>query len=116
MRIKSFLLSRTFVQFCIAGDVAISSASFILLSSDLYGLMNLIDLSQSVIRRIKFNFVSDLSTKSAVSFYTCSLHQFWAAMYNMAALPIAAGAIFPAGHIRLDPVWASLAMALSCVT
>ncbi|KAF9075837.1 heavy metal translocatin [Rhodocollybia butyracea] len=78
-------------------DVAISSASFILLSSDLYGLMNLIDLSQSVIRRIKFNF-------------------FWAAMYNMAALPIAAGAIFPAGHIRLDPVWASLAMALSSVS
>ncbi|KAE9410496.1 heavy metal translocatin [Gymnopus androsaceus JB14] len=78
-------------------DVAISSASFILLSSDLHGLINLIDLAKSVIRRIKFNF-------------------FWAAMYNIAAIPIAAGVIYPAGHIRLDPVWASLAMALSSVS
>ncbi|KAK7470658.1 hypothetical protein VKT23_002081 [Stygiomarasmius scandens] len=78
-------------------DVAISSASFILLSSDLCGLMTLIDLSRTVIRRVKFNF-------------------FWAAMYNMAALPIAAGVIYPAGHTRLNPVWASLAMALSSVS
>ncbi|KAF5369747.1 hypothetical protein D9758_001058 [Tetrapyrgos nigripes] len=75
-------------------DVAISSASFILLSSELSSLMTLIDLSKTVIRRVRFNFI-------------------WAAMYNTAALPIAAGVIYPAGHTRLDPVWASLAMALS---
>ena len=34
-------------------------------------------------------------------------------MYNIVALPIAAGVIYPAGHARLAPVWASLAMALS---
>lgn len=34
-------------------------------------------------------------------------------MYNVVALPIAAGVIYPAGRIRLAPVWASLAMALS---
>ncbi|KAJ3801623.1 E1-E2 ATPase-domain-containing protein [Lentinula aff. detonsa] len=78
-------------------DVAIFSASFILLSAELHGLINLIDLSKAVIRRIKFNFL-------------------WAAMYNGAAIPIAAGAIYPAGHVRLDPVWASLAMALSSVS
>ncbi|KAJ3830533.1 E1-E2 ATPase-domain-containing protein [Lentinula raphanica] len=78
-------------------DVAISSASFILLSSELQGLINLIGLSKAVIRRIKFNFL-------------------WAAMYNVAAVPIAAGVIYPAGHVRLDPVWASLAMALSSVS
>ncbi|KAJ3857378.1 E1-E2 ATPase-domain-containing protein [Lentinula lateritia] len=78
-------------------DVAISSASFILLSADLHGLLNLIDLSKAVIRRIKFNFL-------------------WAAIYNMAAIPIAAGVIYPAGRVRLDPVWASLAMALSSVS
>ncbi|KIK68180.1 hypothetical protein GYMLUDRAFT_155642 [Collybiopsis luxurians FD-317 M1] len=78
-------------------DVAISSASFILLSSHLQGLVNLINLSQAVIRRIKFNFL-------------------WAVMYNLAALPIAAGVVYPAGHYRLDPVWASLAMALSSVS
>ncbi|KAF7355276.1 putative copper-transporting ATPase HMA5 [Mycena sanguinolenta] len=78
-------------------DVAISSASFILLSSDLRALITLCDLSRSIMRRVRLNFM-------------------WAIMYNMAALPIAAGAIYPAGHVRLDPVWASLAMALSSVS
>ena len=39
--------------------------------------------------------------------------QVWALMYNVVAVPIAAGVIYPAGHARLSPVWASLAMALS---
>ncbi|KAJ8523030.1 hypothetical protein ONZ45_g465 [Pleurotus djamor] len=75
-------------------DVAISSASFILLSSDLRSLITLYHLSRRVFNRVIFNF-------------------FWAAIYNVAAIPIAAGVIYPAGHVRLDPVWASLAMALS---
>jgi Cu+-exporting ATPase len=37
-------------------------------------------------------------------------------MYNIAAVPIAAGVLYPEGHIRLSPVWASLAMALSSVS
>ena len=36
-------------------------------------------------------------------------------MYNLIAVPVAAGAIYPARHARLSPVWSSLAMALSCV-
>jgi cation transport ATPase len=39
-------------------DVALSSASFILVSSDLGGILTLVDLSTTVFRRIKFNFVS----------------------------------------------------------
>ncbi|EJD01002.1 heavy metal translocatin [Fomitiporia mediterranea MF3/22] len=78
-------------------DVAISSASFILIKSDLRSLLTLTDLSRRVFRRVKFNFL-------------------WAVMYNAAALPIAAGVIYPAGHARLSPVWASLAMALSSVS
>ena len=39
-------------------DVAISSASFILVSSDLHSLMTLTDLSRTVFNRVKFNFVS----------------------------------------------------------
>ncbi|KAG5727494.1 putative copper-transporting ATPase 3 [Termitomyces sp. T112] len=74
-------------------DIALSSASFVLLSSDLRSLITLYDLSKCIINRIKFNFG-------------------WALIYNMIALPIAAGVIYPTGH-RLDPVWASLAMALS---
>ncbi|KIW06441.1 uncharacterized protein PV09_02885 [Verruconis gallopava] len=83
-------------------DVAISAASFVLLTSDLSSLLTLIDLSRTVFRRIKFNF-------------------FWALVYNLIALPIAAGALYPittngGSHIRLDPVWAALAMALSSVS
>jgi Cu+-exporting ATPase len=83
-------------------DVAINAASFVLLTSELTSMLTLIDLSRSVFRRIKFNF-------------------FWALVYNLAALPIAAGVFYPvttAGghHVRLDPVWAALAMALSSVS
>ncbi|KAG0709618.1 heavy metal translocatin [Suillus ampliporus] len=78
-------------------DVAISSASFILVSSNLKSLLILSDLSRKVFNRVKINFM-------------------WAFMYNLIAVPIAAGVIYPAGHARLAPVWASLAMALSSVS
>jgi Cu+-exporting ATPase len=82
-------------------DIAISSADFILVSSRLDSLLTLIDLSRIVFNRIKFNFA-------------------WALVYNLIALPVAAGVLYPVkasgGHIRLDPVWASLAMALSSVS
>ena len=95
-------------------DVAISSASFILLTSDLRSLVTLRDLARTTIRRVKFNFVSS----RCLLILTLSAHntlQAWALVYNIAAVPIAAGVIYPAGHARLDPVWASLAMALSYV-
>lgn len=75
-------------------DIALSSAKFVLLSSNLHSLLILTDLSKKVFRRIKFNFG-------------------WATVYNLIALPIAAGVIYPAHHARLSPVWSSLAMALS---
>ncbi|PPQ76499.1 hypothetical protein CVT24_010860 [Panaeolus cyanescens] len=77
-------------------DVALSSAKFILLTSNLKTLLTLIDLSRKVFRRVKFNFA-------------------WACIYNIIALPIAAGVIYPAGHARLDPVWSALAMTLSFI-
>jgi Cu+-exporting ATPase len=46
--------------FFLQGDVAISSASFILLSSDLQSLLTLSALSRTVFNRVKFNFVSRL--------------------------------------------------------
>lgn len=42
------------------GDVAISTASFVLLSSDLRSLITLHDLSGRVINRVKFNFVREV--------------------------------------------------------
>ncbi|KXX83349.1 putative copper-transporting ATPase HMA5 [Madurella mycetomatis] len=83
-------------------DVAISSADFVLVKSDLRSVVTLLDLSRTVFRRIKFNFG-------------------WAVVYNCLALPVAAGIFYPIAlpdgeHVRLDPVWASLAMALSSIS
>lgn len=96
-------------------DVAVSSASFILLTSDLSKIPELVKLSRRVFRRVKMNFV-------------------WAAVYNVLLVPVAAGVFYPivtgrgdagggAGrgggaetHWRLGPVWASAAMALSSVS
>ncbi|KAK2742354.1 hypothetical protein FQN55_007888 [Onygenales sp. PD_40] len=99
-------------------DVAVSSAGFILLNSDLSTILELCTLSRRVFRRVKMNFV-------------------WAAVYNVLLVPVAAGVFFPIvtghrtvahgmaegghgmvvpTHWRLDPVWASLAMALSSVS
>jgi Cu+-exporting ATPase len=82
-------------------DIAISSAEFVLVSSNLNALITLLDLSIFVFRRIKFNFG-------------------WALVYNLIALPVAAGVLYPVvsngSHVRLDPVWASLAMAASSIS
>ena len=85
-------------------DVAISSAEFVLLTSNLTALLTLTGLSRAVFRRIKFNFG-------------------WALIYNLLAVPLAAGVLYPLktmgsdpDHIRLNPVWAALAMALSSIS
>lgn len=79
-------------------DVAISSADFVLVSNNLMSVITLLGLSRKVFRRIKFNFA-------------------WALVYNLIAIPIAAGCLYAVKvdgrHVTLDPVWASLAMALS---
>ncbi|KAI1141259.1 heavy metal translocatin [Hypoxylon sp. FL0543] len=82
-------------------DVAISSAEFVLVNSNLESIVTLMDLSRKVFRRIKFNFG-------------------WALVYNLLAVPIAAGCLYAlevnGQHVRLPPVWASLAMALSSIS
>ncbi|RAH85302.1 putative copper resistance-associated P-type ATPase [Aspergillus japonicus CBS 114.51] len=92
-------------------DVAINSASFILLHADLAAILQLVRLSRRVFRRVKWNFA-------------------WALVYNCCLVPVAAGVFYPlvsgrkhpapgavvATHWRLSPVWASLAMALSSIS
>lgn len=82
-----------------ANDIAISSASFVLLNPSLDTLLKLFDLSALVFRRIKFNFC-------------------WALVYNVVLVPVAAGVFFwvKEGGWKLSPVWASLAMAGSSVS
>ena len=82
-------------------NVAISSADFVLVNSSMAKLVTLVSLSCVVFRRVKFNFG-------------------WALIYNLLALPIAVGVLYPVEsngtHIRLDPVWASSAIALGSIS
>lgn len=78
-------------------DIAQQTASFILITSNLNSLLTLISLSRAVVRRIMFNFA-------------------WACVFNLTAIPLAAGVAYPGKRIRLAPVWAALAMALSSVS
>ncbi|KAF3939006.1 hypothetical protein ABW19_dt0205327 [Dactylella cylindrospora] len=78
-------------------DIALSSAGFILLREDLRQILLLLYLARKVIRRVKFNF-------------------FWAAVYNVIGIPIAAGVLYAYRRTRLDPSWAALAMACSSVS
>ncbi|PAK11646.1 copper-translocating P-type ATPase [Burkholderia ubonensis] len=77
-------------------DVAIETASVVLMSGDLRGVPNAIALSKATIRNIKENL-------------------FWAFSYNAVLVPVAAGALFPAYGLLLSPIIAAGAMALSSV-
>lgn len=78
-------------------DVAITSASFILLNSNLTTILHLTRLAKRVFLRVKLNFA-------------------WSAVYNIALIPVAAGVLFPIAQWRLSPVWAAAAMAGSSVS
>jgi Cu+-exporting ATPase len=82
-------------------DVAISSAAFVLVGNDLGAVPTLLRLSRAVFARVALNFG-------------------WALVYNLVAVPVAAGVLYPlvveGNHVRLNPVWASLAMALSSIS
>lgn len=78
-------------------DVAIESANITLLHGDLSKLVKAIRLSKNTMRTIKQNL-------------------FWAFIYNVVGIPIAAGALYPFFGILLNPVFAGAAMALSSVS
>jgi Cu+-exporting ATPase len=78
-------------------DVAIESAAVTLMSGDLRAFVTAIALSRATMRNIKQNL-------------------FWAFFYNVALIPLAAGAFYPFTGILLDPILAAAAMALSSVT
>ena len=78
-------------------DVAIEAGEIVLMKDDLLHVVAAIELSRKVISRIKLNI-------------------FWAFAYNMALVPVAAGALYPAFGITFRPELAGLAMALSSVT
>lgn len=78
-------------------DVAIESASITLVKGDLQGIVKAKDLSHSVIKNIKQNL-------------------FFAFIYNVLGVPIAAGFLYPIFGLLLSPMIAALAMSFSSVS
>ena len=77
-------------------DIAIEAADVVLMSGDLSGVPNAIALSKATMMNIGENL-------------------FWAFAYNVALIPVAAGALYPVNGTLLSPVFAAGAMALSSV-
>ncbi len=78
-------------------DVAVESADVVLMRGDLNEVPAAIGLSRATIRNIKQNL-------------------FWAFIYNLAGIPVAAGLLYVFGGPLLNPVFAGAAMALSSVS
>lgn len=77
-------------------DIAIESGSIVLVQNDLRGVVKAIDISKKTFSRIKLNL-------------------FWALIYNVIGVPIAAG-VFVGFGLQLSPEFAALAMAFSSVS
>ena len=77
-------------------DVAIESADVVLMSGDPRGVVTAVDLSRHTMRNIRENLI-------------------WAFGYNVALIPVAAGALVPFGGPQLSPMLAAAAMATSSI-
>ena len=75
-------------------DVAVDAADIVLMKSDLLDVPAAIRLSRSVLRNIHENL-------------------FWAFFYNCIGIPLAAGVLYPAFKLSLNPMFAAAAMSLS---
>ncbi|TVP73369.1 MAG: copper-translocating P-type ATPase, partial [Gemmatimonadales bacterium] len=78
-------------------DVAMESADITLMRASIHGVADTIELSRDAVRNMKQNL-------------------FGAFVYNTAAIPVAAGVLYPALGILLSPMIAGAAMAFSSVT
>ena len=77
-------------------DIAIDAADVVLMSGQLTGVVNALQISRSTLRNIKQNL-------------------FWAFAYNAALIPVAAGILYPFNGTLLSPMFAAGAMAMSSV-
>ncbi len=78
-------------------DIAIDVAKITLISSDLLQVPKALQLSKKTVRTIKQNL-------------------FWAFIYNLIGIPIAAGVLYPINGFLLNPMIAGAAMALSSIS
>jgi Cu+-exporting ATPase len=78
-------------------DIAVEAGDIVLMSGDLAGVAAAIRLSRATLRNIRQNL-------------------FWAFAYNVVLIPVAAGVLYPAYGVLLNPILAAAAMGLSSVT
>lgn len=78
-------------------DVAINSAQVVLMSADPQTINKAFKLSKATVGVIRRNL-------------------FWAFIYNIVGIPIAAGVLYPVFHITLSPIFGAAAMACSSVS
>jgi Cu2+-exporting ATPase len=78
-------------------DIAMDVAKMTLITSDLQSVPKALQLSRKTVRGIRQNL-------------------FWAFIYNLIGIPIAAGILYPVNGFLLDPMIAGAAMALSSVS
>jgi Cu2+-exporting ATPase len=77
-------------------DVAIETAKVVLMKSDPLDVLRAIRLSKATVRKMIQNL-------------------FWASIYNILAIPVAAGVLYPSLGIELRPEWAALLMSVSSI-
>ena len=77
-------------------DVAIETASVVLMRSEPADILKAIDLSRATVRKMKQNL-------------------FWASIYNLLAIPVAAGVLYPSIGLQLRPEIAALLMSVSSI-
>jgi P-type Cu2+ transporter len=77
-------------------DVAIETAKVVLMRSDPLDVTRAVVLSKATVRKMKQNLV-------------------WASVYNVLAIPVAAGVLYPAYGIMLRPEWSALLMSVSSI-
>jgi P-type Cu2+ transporter len=77
-------------------DVAIETAKVVLMKSDPFDVTRAVVLSKATVRKMKQNLV-------------------WASIYNVLAIPVAAGVLFPAYGIMLRPEFSALLMSVSSI-
>ena len=77
-------------------DVAIETAKIVLMRSDPLDILRALALSRATVRKMKQNLA-------------------WASVYNILAIPVAAGVLYPAYGIELRPEWSALLMSVSSI-
>jgi Cu+-exporting ATPase len=75
-------------------DIAIEAGDLVLMAGDVGRIVDAVRLARRTLRTIKLNF-------------------FWAYAYNVALIPLAAGALYPVFKLMLSPVFAAAAMSVS---